>query len=282
MRLLTFLGGVPRIALVPALPIVAFIIGFGISLGSGGDGSGVAPPSEAVVAPSPEATPTPVVPTATAVSYRTDCAAIRGTDYRSNEEREWFRQNCGGTSALSSTSGGSTAGTTGGSTVTGPAAAPRAGQAPTGDRLVIPSIGVNADVWKATVGSDGVMPDPVGYFNAVRYDFGASGYGGDVNGGNMVLSGHVDCAACHSGSPGLAVFYYVKNLGPGDGIDYYTADGRLVRYVVTSAGDYEPNTDWSAIVASGTADLTLITCIGTWNPSAREYSHRRVVFARKA
>jgi len=282
LRLLTFLGGVPRIALVPALPIVAFIIGFGISLGSGGNDNGVAPPSEAVVAPSPEATPTLVVPTATPVSYRTDCAAIRGTDYRSNEEREWFRQNCSGTSALSNTSGGSTAGTTGGSTVTGPAAAPRAGQAPTGDRLVIPSIGVNADVWKATVGSDGVMPDPVGYFNAVRYDFGAAGIGGDVNGGNLVLSGHVDCAACHSGGPGLAVFYYVKNLGPGDGIDYYTADGRLVRYVVTSAGDYEPNTDWSAIVASGTADLTLITCIGTWNPSAREYSLRRVVFARKA
>jgi hypothetical protein len=33
-------------------------------------------------------------PTATRLADRTNCDDIRGTDYRSNAEREWFRANC--------------------------------------------------------------------------------------------------------------------------------------------------------------------------------------------
>ena len=35
-------------------------------------------------------------PTPTRPPDRTDCAAIRGTDYRSESERQWFQLNCGG------------------------------------------------------------------------------------------------------------------------------------------------------------------------------------------
>ena len=38
------------------------------------------------------ATPTPIPPTE--VPFRTDCDAIRGTDYESSEEREYFLENC--------------------------------------------------------------------------------------------------------------------------------------------------------------------------------------------
>jgi hypothetical protein len=43
--------------------------------------------------PTPEATSTPI-PTPTPVKNRLDCAAIRGTDYLSREERAWFLDNC--------------------------------------------------------------------------------------------------------------------------------------------------------------------------------------------
>jgi hypothetical protein len=33
-------------------------------------------------------------PTRTPLADRTDCAAIRGTDYRSEAERQWFMVNC--------------------------------------------------------------------------------------------------------------------------------------------------------------------------------------------
>jgi hypothetical protein len=33
-------------------------------------------------------------PTATALADRTNCEEIRGTDYRSEQERQWFRTNC--------------------------------------------------------------------------------------------------------------------------------------------------------------------------------------------
>lgn len=57
-------------------------------LGSGGDGS----PSSA--SPGAVSTPRGAAPTATAAAFRTDCAAIRGTDYRSEAERQWFLANC--------------------------------------------------------------------------------------------------------------------------------------------------------------------------------------------
>jgi LPXTG-site transpeptidase (sortase) family protein len=93
----------------------------------------------------------------------------------------------------------------------------------------------------------------------------------------MVLAGHVDSAVY-----GIAVFYYIRNLRVGDSIQYRTASGQTVNYTVTAVTDLLPSANWDAVVASGTADMTLITCIGTWNAAAREYSHRRVVQAKKS
>lgn len=62
-----------------------------------------------------------------------------------------------------------------------------------GDRLVIPSIGVDTPVSSAVVSPNGVMPDPSGYFNVVWYDFrNHPGLGGYATGGNLVIAGHVD------------------------------------------------------------------------------------------
>jgi hypothetical protein len=45
--------------------------------------------------PAPRTIVTPeAAPTATVVADRASCEEIRGTDYRSNSERQWFIANC--------------------------------------------------------------------------------------------------------------------------------------------------------------------------------------------
>jgi hypothetical protein len=211
----------------------------------------------------PEPAPEPPPP-----ENRADCNAIRGTDYRSLEERTWFVENCTRTATSGAAAGAGGAG-------------PGGGQSPTGDRLLIPAAGVNAEVWRASVPASGVMPDPVGYFNALAYDFSAiPGLGGGVDSGNLVMAGHVDCGRCYNGGAGTAVFWSVRNLKPGDTAQYRTADGRVVNYVVTSSRSLGGGTDGLSIVASGAADMTLITCTGSF--SGGEYNLRHVVAFRKA
>jgi hypothetical protein len=210
----------------------------------------------AVIEPSPTATPE--------AAYRTDCNAIRGTDYTSGEERDWFMQNCCGGSGVASAAG----------------AVPIGVQAATGERLIIAKAGVNAEVYRAAVPANGQMPDPAGYFNAVSYDFSRHpGFGGDASSGNLVLSGHVDCARCRNGGSGTAVFWSVRNLAVGDSAQFVTATGATINYVVTSSRSLSPNANWDLIIASDAADMTLITCTGTF--AGGEYNLRHVVALKK-
>jgi hypothetical protein len=144
--------------------------------------------------------------------------------------------------------------------------------------LVIPRAGINAPIWRTRV-INGYMADPWGYDNALSYDFGEPGLGGDFDTGNFVLAGHVDCARCRGGGSGTAVFWSARNLGPGDTAQVYAA-GKVVNYVVTSSRSYSPDTNWAAIVSAGAADMTIITCTGTF--SGGEYNLRHVVAFRKA
>ena len=211
------------------------------------------PPTPAI---QPTATPEPPPPN------RADCGAIRGTAYLSDAERDWFGANCASFDA--------------------PAVGQASGNAQVsiGDRLVIPGAGVNAEIHRATVPTSGAMPDPVGYFNAVWYDFSNfPGLGGYVNAGNMVLSGHVDCGRCYNGGSGTAVFWSVRNMKAGDTAEYRTADGRTIRYIVTESKAVAPTANFEQILASGTADMTVITCTGTF--SGGEYNQRHIVQFKK-
>ncbi|HXH21388.1 MAG TPA: class F sortase [Dehalococcoidia bacterium] len=267
----------PRAGFIVGIPAFAFALTIGFSLATGGgDEKNAATPTVQVVVQQNQTTPTAVATTApTAVPHRTNCSEIQGTAYRSDAEREWYIRNCSGGGATTAASGG-------GGTGAPAASRPTAAEVALGDRLVIPKIGVNAPVSRMAVPSSGVMPDPTGYFNVVLYDFSAlPGLGGTPASGNAVLAGHVDCGRCGpGGTPSIAVLYYMRNLVPGDTIEYYTQAGQVYRYVVTFAGDYSPSADWGSIVASSAADITIITCTGTF--SGGEYSLRRVVQARKA
>lgn len=210
---------------------------------------------------SPTATPSPT-PSASATN-RMNCDEIRGTSYLSPEERTWYLENCLGTSSQAS---GST------NTVGGAAG----NEFAVGARLIIPSIGVSAEVMGANVSSSGVLPNPGGYFYVVLYSFpDQPGYGET----NKILAGHVDCAKCVNGGPGAAVFWYVPGLQPGATAQYVNPDGSITNYVVFSSRSVSPNIDWGPILANGTADMTLITCTGTF--SGGEYSNRQVVQLKK-
>ena len=84
----------PNIAVIAML---GFMIGLVLWLGGAclvlgaGDNPAEFTPGPRNVSTAPAASR----PTATVVLDRTDCDAIRGTEYRSATERQWFLANCG-------------------------------------------------------------------------------------------------------------------------------------------------------------------------------------------
>ncbi|HXH20514.1 MAG TPA: hypothetical protein VNN10_00680 [Dehalococcoidia bacterium] len=85
-------GQAPNVATVAVLGFMAGLVlwvgGACLVLGSGGDDTG-RPLTPRNISTAPAARPT-----ATTLPNRTNCAEIRGTEYRSEAERQWFIQNC--------------------------------------------------------------------------------------------------------------------------------------------------------------------------------------------
>ena len=148
----------------------------------------------------------------------------------------------------------------------------------TGDRLIIPSINVDAPFSVKTVPGNGVMPNPNSWDDVVYYDFSNwPGLGGTPGkGGNIVLAGHVDYI--HHGP---AVFWDLRELKSGDQVQVKTKDGALITYeVVYNKFVGADAADFNQIV-SATADesMTLITCTGDFNNG--HYNQRQIVWARR-
>jgi hypothetical protein len=145
------------------------------------------------------------------------------------------------------------------------------------DRLVIGRIGVDAPVNVRDVGGDGLLGDPAGPLDVIRYTFplnqGYGGYPGQM--GTTLIAGHLDFRYY-----GLAVFGHLDQLQPGDVIDYYRGDGSLVSYVVEWAQDMDPETNFGEMAKNGNVDaMLLVTCNGTFDWEIERYSARRVVYA---
>jgi hypothetical protein len=278
LKLPVILEGLPKGAPILLIPVIVFLAAVGLTLGMSSDGNDndsltVTVPTVAVQVSNQGPAPTPQPTAIPVAAARTDCAAIRGTDYRSPEERLWFQQNCGTTAQTSPTT--SSAPVTAAAPAA-PAASTYGVESPTGQKLVISKAGINTDIYTTKMTTGGPMPAPVGYFYALTYEMSAIGLGGDVNSGNLVLSGHVDCGRCYNGGSGTAIFWHARYLVPGDTAQVYTTDGRVVTYVVTSSAAYSASaTDFTPFVAPGAADMTIITCTGTFGGS--EYDQRHVV-----
>lgn len=282
------LKGLPTLAYFIAIPIPIFLVTVAVSLAtSGGDDDpnlAIAPsntPSLSNIDEPPTITPTSppatstTEPTPEPAPNRENCEEIQGTDYLSLDERTWYLENClGGGQTASNNAGGG--GTTGGGGGGGGGSHVAGVEYPLGARLIIPAAGVDATVTGMDVGPDGAMPDPVGYFNAVLYNFP---FHGGLGGSNKVLAGHVDCGRCYNGGPGIAVFWSIRDLPIGATAQFVNPDGTVENYTVINSYAVSANTDFSSIVASGSADMTIITCTGTF--SGGHYDNRHVVaFAR--
>lgn len=141
-------------------------------------------------------------------------------------------------------------------------------------RIVIEKIGVDAPVSVKGVDRNGVMQDPNGAWDVAWYNFSAKpGWGG-----NAVFSGHVDYI-----NIGPAVFWNLRRLSDGDLVRVRLGDGTEYEYRVVSTVRY---TAYNAPVAdiighTEKESVTLITCGGTWDARAREYTERLVVRAER-
>jgi LPXTG-site transpeptidase (sortase) family protein len=142
-------------------------------------------------------------------------------------------------------------------------------------RLVVPSIGVDAPVVVLGLDGDGAMLAPEGPDPVAWYDFSPT----PGNAGNTVFSGHRDWRTGVTG-----VFWRLGELVPGDRISVMLVDGRSVDYDVLLSVLMGPE-DMPIGDVVGQTDvelITLITCEGVFNPRSREYNLRRVVWAQRA
>jgi LPXTG-site transpeptidase (sortase) family protein len=152
-----------------------------------------------------------------------------------------------------------------------------------GDRLIIPSIGVDAPFSvKVVPNPGGQMPNPNGPSDIAYYDFSAWPLFGGVPdvGGNVVVAGHVDYI-----NVGPAVFWDLDKLVVGDRVQIKLKDGTIVEYAIEFNKHIDATTAtekkmWDAIVA-GTADesITLITCGGEFSDG--HYSNRQILWGRR-
>jgi LPXTG-site transpeptidase (sortase) family protein len=138
-------------------------------------------------------------------------------------------------------------------------------------RLIIHSIGVNAQVLGVGVDKDGNM----GVTNE-SYDVGWYKLG-TVPGepGDAVIDGHLDWY-----DTSRAVFYNLRSVSNGDDIEVQRLDGVTKHFRVTSVKSVAYNASVPGLFAnSGTPRLTLITCGGPWSQKLGQYLQRVIVDA---
>jgi Sortase domain len=143
--------------------------------------------------------------------------------------------------------------------------------APVPVRLDIPKIHVASSLDRLGRAPDGTVEVPSRWEVAGWYALGPRP--GDP--GSAVILGHVDSKS------GPAVFYRLRELGPGDQIDVSRADGSSVRFVVERTAQYLKTrfpTDevyYPTLVPA----LRLVTCGGQFDFTTGHYRSNIIVFA---
>jgi hypothetical protein len=147
------------------------------------------------------------------------------------------------------------------------------------DRLLVPSIGVDAPVNIRDVGFDAVLGVPIGAADVVRYEFKAYPHlGGHVGGdGPKVIGGHLDYYYV-----GPAVFWDLASVSVGDQIHY--KDGVLTyTYVVDWVAHVPFSESLNPYIEGSDGDtVMLITCFGVFDRvQFGGYNQRTIVHATR-
>ncbi|MFF2576090.1 class F sortase [Streptomyces goshikiensis] len=183
----------------------------------------------------------------------------------------WGREITGVPAPLPGLGGGAVAGAPG---LRLPAAHTPLGAAPPA-RVDMPSIGIKAPVVSRGLDKDGAIdPPPYDRPGTVGWWGGGAQPGAA---GTALLVGHVDTAS----KP--AVFYGLSSAKPGDSVRVVRADGTVAEFTVEDVQVYEragfdPHKAYGPRVP-GRAELRLVTCGGTYDKAAKQYSANVVVSA---
>jgi LPXTG-site transpeptidase (sortase) family protein len=142
----------------------------------------------------------------------------------------------------------------------------------TPERLIIPSLGVDAAVQNVGIGKSGHMAVPSNYTDVGWYRYGAK----PGEGGNAVFAGHVDNGFGRSG-----VFRDLEYISRGQDIYVKTAEGTHIQYKVTDIKRVSADTSSTSTIfeEQGSSKIVLITCEGEWDPEKKTYSERLLITA---
>lgn len=141
-------------------------------------------------------------------------------------------------------------------------------------RLTIPSIGVDAEVVPVALEArtdEMEVPQEVDIVGWYRF-----GPALDATAGSAVIAGHIDDA-----EQGLGAFARLRDVRPGNRLTVLGSDGRTRRYSVVAREVFvKTRVPLDRLFArDGAPRLTLITCGGSFDRSARSYRDNIVVTA---
>lgn len=141
-------------------------------------------------------------------------------------------------------------------------------------RLDIPAIGVHSSLRQLGLNADGTVEVPPLGCDSHAGWYKYSPTPGQV--GPAVILGHIDSAAC-----GPAVFFNLGKLRQRDTASVTLADGTVAVFQIEKVVEYK-KAEFPTLAVYGNTDraaLRLITCGGTFDPSARSYESNIVVYA---
>ena len=140
-------------------------------------------------------------------------------------------------------------------------------------RILIPAIGVDAVVEQVGVDATNAMDTPKNPRNTGWYSPGPR----PGQRGNAAIDGHVDYAGL-----GPVVFWRLSSMTPGMEIVIVADDGARWRFIVQSVETFGL-TEFPGHRVFGPSDetnLSLISCIGNFDPVTASYDKRIIAFAR--
>ncbi|HVA11337.1 MAG TPA: class F sortase [Candidatus Dormibacteraeota bacterium] len=141
--------------------------------------------------------------------------------------------------------------------------------------IKIPKLGVNARVLQVGVLASGALGTPPNVFDTAWY----TGSAAPGQPGATLIDGHVSSWSTNG------VFYGLKTLSQGDGIQIVRGDGAVFNYQVVKTVTYIGNSvNMQAAmtpVTPGVSGLNLISCTGDVIPGTSTFSARIVVFAQQ-
>ena len=136
--------------------------------------------------------------------------------------------------------------------------------------LTIPAIHVNVPLSQLGLNPDGTAQVPSSFQEPGWYRLGPSP--GQM--GSAVILGHVDSYQ------GPAVFFQLRTLRPGDGVNVALADGVITHFVVRQVAMYS-KADFPTVSVYGShgySGLQLVTCGGVFDSQTGHYLSNVVVY----